>query len=440
MRGIEAGSPRGQWGAGGRDGDGRVDRAALERAGRAPQRGEGLGRGRAFAAFADAIASRLRGAAVDASQAANGARPGVGAVALALRDALVADPSDTAVAALLNKVDSALAGAVNALGLEGEAAQREVAAFREDLAARVGALAANPPTAAATNTPTSDVASASYRVVQKTGIELLTQEGDVVRISLRTKEGFRAAGGYSPTAAYLQVASYSKTRFTVEVQGSLSAEERAAIDDVLSQVDAIAADFYAGDTASAFAAGAALDVDASQLAAVSLRMSQATSLRLAARAEWSGAPPTSAPPVTVPLPGDVPQPTPPVAPPVATDAPVETAATAGGPSDATPAATDASSTPAPTDTVPAPAPTSPAAADATARSSVLQTMTDYLVKLFDSLGATSVSGRLEFSARAKLQLVIAAVDVARLPGATTEATASQLLGNVVAATEDRPTA
>jgi hypothetical protein len=122
---------------------------------------------------------------------------------------------------------------------------------------------------------------------------------------------------------------------------------------------------------------------------------------------------------------------PPAAPPGSTVAPVESAATAGGPSDATPV---------PTDAIPAPAPTSPAAADATARSSVLQTMTDYLVKLFDSLGATSVSGRLEFSARAKLQLVVAAVDAAKLPGATTEATASQLLGNVVAATADRPAA
>lgn len=461
MRGIEAGDLRGYLGIAGR-GPGAPERGALARTD-AGGGERGPARGRVFEAFAGAVLGTLRGEQPGALEAGRGVRPAVESVAVALRDALASGES---VDSLLGKVNDALAGAARELGLSEEGAERLARDFRAALADSVDALArrladeasggstpslpaaptapAAPATNAAVGTtptaptastaPTAAVAGASYRVVQKTGIELLTQEGDVVRISLRTNEGFRAAGGYSPTGAYLDVAAYSKSRFTVEVQGSLSAAELAAIDDVLGQVDAIAKDFYAGDTAAAFAAGAALDVDAEQLAAVSLRMSQSTSLRVASRAEWAGGALPSLPtPRPAPLPQPVPLPTPEPQPPATanestTRAPLDQAAA--------PVATDAVATSA----APTPATTAPAtaaAAEGAARTTALRTMTDYLARLVDQLGSSTVAGRVEFSARAKLQLVVTAVDAARLPGVTPEADAAQMLAKVVGAATDR---
>jgi hypothetical protein len=489
MRAVDAGELRGQFGLGGRAARGRVERGSVERVDAVDSRGLGLARGRAYAAFADAIQERLRTDGLASVSAANGVRPSVESVALALRDALTAGDRNDAVANLLARVDEALTAASDSLGLPEAAARALTAEFREALADRVGALArelgstsvASPPatptasgagslpgasvpeamsspapvpstqgalpnsTAAPDSTaPTTAVAKASYRVVQRTGIELVTQEGDVVRISLRTKEGFKASAGYSPTVAYLQVAAYSKTRFSVEVQGSFSASELAAIDDVLGQVHELAKDFYAGDAASAFAGGAVLDVDPTQLAAVSLRMSQSTSLRISGRAEWSGASLPSVPAVPLPSVATAAPGTGAGTPAPSTDGPVPTDSASVGEEASAGAAREAAGVPtlpAPTDAIATTgAPLASASADAAARASSLRAMADYLVKLFDSLGTTTVAGRIEFSARAKLQLLVTAVDGAKLPGSTTEAAASRLLGETVGATTNRATA
>jgi hypothetical protein len=64
----------------------------------------------------------------------------------------------------------------------------------------------------------------------------------------------------------------------VEVQGDLSDAERSSLESLLGQVQDLAGDFYAGDLEGAFDRALALDMDGSQLASMSLNLTQ-TSVR-----------------------------------------------------------------------------------------------------------------------------------------------------------------
>ena len=124
-------------------------------------------------------------------------------------------------------------------------------------------------------------AMAKFRSTQKTEIELVTQDGDRVRLSLKTREGFDARGGslvgLQGAAAYAAVSAFSETRFRLDVQGSLDEGELAAIREVLGRVDEIASRFYGGDATDA-ADAAALAFDGAELAGVSFRLSERQSL------------------------------------------------------------------------------------------------------------------------------------------------------------------
>jgi hypothetical protein len=74
-------------------------------------------------------------------------------------------------------------------------------------------------------------------------------------------------GGGSSDAAALSVGNIQ-----VAVSGNLSSADTQAVSNVLSQVDALASQFFSGDAVDAFAAAASLDVDPSEIAGMSLNL------------------------------------------------------------------------------------------------------------------------------------------------------------------------
>jgi hypothetical protein len=412
----------------------------------------------AFDTLADAVIRSLGG---DGAGAGDRSFDGL---ALALRDALAAgDGSTGAVDGLLKKVSDALGTARSTLianGLSERDADRAIAGFQskladavESLSAKIQAGSAAPvpaaetpaPAAAPTPDPSASAAAASafeasWSVDQKLGIRLVTQEGDVVRIRLRQSEGLEAGAAQRGASAYASVSAYTKSRFSIDVQGSLSETEIKAISDVLDQVDRIASAFYSGDAGAAFADAASLSFDPAVLAKVGLKMSQTQSLRISNVVIGPGAAPAPSA-VSAPAPSPVPLPSP-VPPPSTVDAATASsdanadgtlAPTADSTVAAEPAATTAPGTPASSATAAAATPAAPTVSSVDAvRKSVL----DFMRDLLDTLGTTTRAGRVTITARAKLELAVVAIDGARSPSAPSEQAATGLLAGTVANLRD----
>lgn len=114
-------------------------------------------------------------------------------------------------------------------------------------------------------------------------LAVTTRDGDRLRISIAqaaasySEQGVLAAGDGQggAMAAYSRSSSVQMGAFQISVEGELDEQEMAALGDLLKQVEGLSSSFYAGDMAGAFDRAMALDMDGSQLASLSLRLTQA---------------------------------------------------------------------------------------------------------------------------------------------------------------------
>lgn len=119
-------------------------------------------------------------------------------------------------------------------------------------------------------------------------MQVTTRDGDRLRISIAqasaswSQTGVAAAsnGSGSALVASSQSGSLQIGAWQVAVAGELDEEERAALEDLFGQVQELSSAFYAGDLGGAFERAMQLDMDGSQLASMSLRLTQ-TSVRQA---------------------------------------------------------------------------------------------------------------------------------------------------------------
>jgi hypothetical protein len=117
----------------------------------------------------------------------------------------------------------------------------------------------------------------SYRRSEKTTLFIKTQEGDIVSLKFKTRgSGSLLISDGAESNSTLSVAIGQQSRLAIHIQGDLNSDELAAIKSVVEQASAIAGQFFNGETADAFAAAAALDIDGQQLAqaALGLRLRQ----------------------------------------------------------------------------------------------------------------------------------------------------------------------
>jgi len=288
-------------------------------------------------------------------------------------------------------------------------------------------------------------ASGTYRIVEKGTIQFQLKDGSAVTIRLKnTSAGtLGSTPSASGAAAYAANGTYSSSRFNVSVQGSLSAEDLTAINNVLGQVDTLANQFFSGNLADAFASGAALNVDPTEIAKVSIRLSETENLRLnvpastdASSGGTSGTSSTGSTGSTdssgstASAGGDSGTP-PVVTTPVANTAPNDTTDTSGADGSSA-ASTPTSSTPATTSTGSGTT-SSPGSLGDTA----LQAIYAYLEQVIATLGNNTQSGSVTISAKAKLDLLAGAVVGASLT--VKESSAAGFLASITQATTDSST-
>lgn len=358
------------------------------------------------------IAAALRDSLGDAigAPAKSAARYAVHDVAQALRAALESSGgAGKTVDNLLERLDAGFAEARRRLeqaGFDAASIDASIAAFRDRLADLLAAFArgvdrppASPAAGPAPTAATVDAAAplaatatrASYVRKESLRLEVLTQEGDVVSLKIRNKDVMQASGASAvwadaaATQGRVDVVSTSKVR--IEVQGNLNDAELAAIQDLAAQADAIAERFFAGDVAAAFEAGAALDLDGSQIAAAGLRLAVRERFTLQQTA-------TGTPAATVAAPARSP-----LAPPQASTAPPPPTAAANA------------EPPAPAPVAESTAATQPAAA-APARAEIADRLGAQIASLLAWAQAPTDAGRLEIRMQFKLRLVATLTELA----------------------------
>jgi Holliday junction resolvasome RuvABC DNA-binding subunit len=277
---------------------------------------------------------------------------------------------------VLSAVEAALQQTGKALrkaGFSDAQVDKALAGVREELGA-----------AATASAELSSAQSTTYIRKDKANLAITTQEGDQVQIRFRNKEGVVSQTATSASGEERRVYAFSAGRIEISVKGDLNDEELAAISELVGKVESLAADFFAGDVQKAFEAATTLGFDAEQIAGFALKLSTRESLRQESIGKPAIAKPAPVPnPVIVPV-GSTPEPEGVVesAPAAAVAVPVVPAAAAAPPESAT----------------------SPEAA------SVQSTLGNYLRALMGSLQEPAAAGRLEFSMKWKLEVVVAAVE------------------------------
>lgn len=137
-------------------------------------------------------------------------------------------------------------------------------------------------------------ASASTLVARSStfDMEVTTREGDKLKISIAqasanwsstsaSASSTRTSGnGGTSTSTSAQASASSGSLqiggWSVQIEGNLNDDEKAALTDLLGQVQDISSKFYSGDLSGAFDRALALNMNGDQLASMSLNLSQTT--------------------------------------------------------------------------------------------------------------------------------------------------------------------
>ncbi len=128
---------------------------------------------------------------------------------------------------------------------------------------------------AANRESSASILEVDTRIKQRSRIQIRTQEGDIVRFSLRRIDGMSASEiAYADNDMSLtstEIAVSSRSRMRLKVEGDLNQSEMAAIQNVFAQAEAIANEFFGGDIGAAFDSAQGFEFDNAQLARVNMQ-------------------------------------------------------------------------------------------------------------------------------------------------------------------------
>ena len=121
-----------------------------------------------------------------------------------------------------------------------------------------------------------------YRHSERTTLLIETQEGDTVRLKIKSREtatlDLSQVEDGDTVISELQLQARSRTRIAIMINGDLNDDELAAIQGIIEQAGDLANDFFAGNLEDAFTTASAFEVDAAQLANVRIRMKSSEQL------------------------------------------------------------------------------------------------------------------------------------------------------------------
>lgn len=174
----------------------------------------------------------------------------------------------------LAEAREALAGPGVESGAISDDIDRTEALIREGLAGLAGTAPAG---------SVSGFQSLEVRTQQRSALEITTRDGDRVTIHLsqasreyRSAAQAENAGG---SAFRLEAESSRSASLSFQVEGSLDADERKAIDSLLRRIDKVSDRFFEGDIQGALRRIGRLELDTRELAGFSLDLNASTSVQ-----------------------------------------------------------------------------------------------------------------------------------------------------------------
>ncbi|MEL7185751.1 MAG: hypothetical protein AAFN50_04865 [Pseudomonadota bacterium] len=129
--------------------------------------------------------------------------------------------------------------------------------------------------AAATRESSTSALNVDMRTRQRSTIKIRTQEGDIVKLSLRQGSNLSASSSETidgeSSSKTTEIDFSSRSRMFVKVRGDLNEAEMGAIQSVLADAQKMADDFYGGDIGAAFNSASGFEFDTEQLSRVKMR-------------------------------------------------------------------------------------------------------------------------------------------------------------------------
>jgi hypothetical protein len=182
-------------------------------------------------------------------------------------------------------IDTGFSQARNTLSesglLDGQAQQNLDASY-----AKIQEGFSKPESVQASASSISQLQGFSAQASQSAEIEIVTKEGDVIKIRLaQSAANSNAAvnieqGGVTATAS--QSNSEISSNFSVSVQGNLNEDEQKSLKDLLNQMDAVSHDFFNGNIQDAFNHAQQIGLDTKQIASFSMDLSLEKSVQAVA--------------------------------------------------------------------------------------------------------------------------------------------------------------
>ncbi len=132
----------------------------------------------------------------------------------------------------------------------------------------------------------SELQGFSAQLKQSAEIEVVTKEGDVIKIRLNQSASVDQSGGNIQqngiSASAFQSNSEKNANFSVTVDGNLNENEQKSLRNLLSQMDQVGQDFFSGNTKSALNHVQQIGLDTQQIASFSMSLTMEKSVQAVA--------------------------------------------------------------------------------------------------------------------------------------------------------------
>lgn len=134
--------------------------------------------------------------------------------------------------------------------------------------------------------PVSQLQGFSAQVKQAAEIEVVTREGDVIKIRLNQSASVDQVGVAiqqdGASASVFQSNSESSSGFSVTVDGNLNEDEQKSLKKLLNQMDKVGQDFFKGNIQAAFSHVQQIGLDTQQISSFSMSLSMEKSIQAVA--------------------------------------------------------------------------------------------------------------------------------------------------------------
>ncbi|NOT13444.1 MAG: DUF5610 domain-containing protein [Methylococcaceae bacterium] len=138
----------------------------------------------------------------------------------------------------------------------------------------------------ASGVPVAQLQGISAQINQSTEIEIVTKEGDIVKIQLtQSASGSQRSVSLSQDGVEVNAQQNStdfSSNFSVSVEGDLNEDEQHALKKLLKRIDNVREDFFDGNIREAFRHAKKIGLDTEQLASFSLNLSFEQSIQAVA--------------------------------------------------------------------------------------------------------------------------------------------------------------